>query len=90
LTGPTLIVDQNVPNPFHQTTAFRVQVSEALSANITISDLAGRVILQRSEEFEKGLHHIEVFREQLGSPGLYLFKMSTGSQQITKKMILLQ
>jgi hypothetical protein len=86
----SIYLGQNVPNPFHQTTAFQLQISEPMSMNITISDLKGYIFLDRSARFSKGLNKIEVSREQLGAPGLYLLRVSNGGHPITKKMILLE
>ncbi|MBK8504464.1 MAG: T9SS type A sorting domain-containing protein [Saprospiraceae bacterium] len=90
LSETSMFVGQNVPNPFRHSTAFQLQIPEAMSVNITISDLTGHVFVHRSERYLKGLHKMEVSRDQLGAPGLYLLQVSTGGHQTTKKMILLE
>jgi hypothetical protein len=92
-TEPSIItpdLSQNAPNPFRATTTLDLKVPRDADINIRISDLQGRIYLKEDRHYSEGIHQIEVTREQLGGPGIYLFELFTGKQHEIRKLILLE
>ncbi len=83
----SLVVTQNEPNPFHDQTIIRYQVSAPASIDITITDLSGRMIYSSQDSTEPGTHEIIISSDQLPKHGMYYYTISNGEQTITKKLL---
>ena len=81
---------QNQPNPFKSTTLIGFTLAEAAQANLTIYDVAGRVLKTVEGDFVIGYNEINLDRSELQSSGVLYYQLSTGTQTATKKMILLK
>lgn len=84
-------LEQNYPNPFHNSTHISYQVPENSFVTLTILDLFGRVVdFPVNEEKEKGVYSFEYYGQDL-KPGIYIYKLMIQSGNTiyssTKKMI---
>jgi hypothetical protein len=86
----TFNLDQNYPNPFNPTTNIRFTLGEAGPVSITVYDLLGRVVARPlNESRPAGTHSISFNASHLSS-GVYLYRLESGSMQVTKKMMLIK
>ncbi|MFN2372764.1 MAG: family 10 glycosylhydrolase [Cyclonatronaceae bacterium] len=83
-------LDQNYPNPFNPTTNIRFTLGEAGPVSITVYDLLGRVVAQPLNDSRPAGTHTISFNASHLSSGVYLYRLESGSMQITKKMMLIK
>ena len=79
-------VSQNQPNPFNSETNAIIYMRDGSDLNLTVSDLAGKVIRTESLGYHAaGNHSITISADGLTS-GLYLYTLTNKQYSITKKM----
>lgn len=86
----SIVLDQNYPNPFNPTTSISFSLPEAQHVRLTVTDLTGREVAQLLNGVQAvGFHRVEFDAKELPS-GMYLYRLESGGNVITKKMILLK
>lgn len=81
---------QNYPNPFNPTTSIQFSIPSSAEVNLTVYNLLGqKVATLVSEKLTAGSHTINFDASQLSS-GVYLYRLSSGNQIMTKKMTLIK
>ncbi|MBK8230148.1 MAG: T9SS type A sorting domain-containing protein [Candidatus Eisenbacteria bacterium] len=88
-------VAQNRPNPFRGTTEIRYALPRAESVRIEVFDAAGRLVRTVAQGAQEAGLHSSVWdgRDASGRPvgaGVYYYKVSSGAQELTRKMLLLK
>jgi len=84
------ILDQNIPNPFQNSTTIKYTIPSRSEVIFRIYDADYKQVAEINEGFKnKGTYHFDCKVEQL-SGGIYFYKMVTNSQCVTKKMIKVQ
>jgi hypothetical protein len=79
---------QNEPNPFVNRTSIGFHLPEAATATLTIFDETGRLMLTQKGDFAKGYNSIALERGKLkGASGMLIYKLDTGTDSATRKMI---
>jgi hypothetical protein len=79
---------QNTPNPFASATVIGFYLPEATSATLTISDVQGKVLRVVEGEYAKGYNQVNLKRSELNASGVLYYRLDTGSDSATRKMIL--
>ena len=80
---------QNAPNPFKENTMIGFFMGEAGEATLTIKDLTGRTLIDRSGYYEEGYQEVRIDRKDLRTNGLLFYNLIVGENKITKKMMLM-
>jgi hypothetical protein len=81
---------QNYPNPFNPTTSISFELNKTQNVSLVVYNLLGQQVLNLvNDRLESGQHKINVNAANLAS-GIYLYKLTTNSQSLTKKMILIK
>jgi len=82
---------QNYPNPFNPTTTIRFGLRESGNVKLTVFDTAGRVVavLIDNAAMNAGYHEARFDASSLSS-GIYYYKLESGANTITKKLVLLK
>lgn len=83
-------VYQNSPNPFRSETNVGFEMPVSGDAELTVFNLAGQVVHQLNEYFEKGYNEVKITSSDLGNSGIYYYQISTNGQAATKKMIMVE
>ena len=88
-------LEQNFPNPFNPQTTIRFGLDEAGPVTLRIYDPAGRLVATILDETIPAGHYSETWdgKDANGSAvssGVYFYKLDTGSNIQTRKMILLR
>jgi Secretion system C-terminal sorting domain/The GLUG motif len=81
------ILSANYPNPFNPETTISFDIKENEKGILTIFNIKGQSILK--ETFEAGNHQYHWNADGLSS-GMYFYKLSSPTTNITKKMILMK
>ena len=82
-------VQQNMPNPFKESTAIQFELPAAGAVNLQITDQYGRIIRRVTQEYVAGRHQLLLNRDDLGA-GLYYYTISSNGQSITKRMLIIE
>lgn len=90
LTPTLFCLEQNYPNPFNPNTIISFQIPEASYLTLKIYDVLGIEIETVAEgDFQAGKHEF-VFNASELSSGIYLYRIISGSNEATKKMIVIK
>lgn len=83
-------LEQNYPNPFNPTTTIDFSITNASYIKLEIFNLIGQKIADLiNEEKQAGKYSIKWNAENFAS-GIYIYKLSTGYNVFTQKMILIK
>lgn len=92
----TCVLFQNHPNPFNPQTQIEFHLTEPTRVSLVIYDLLGRKVrtLISNRVLKGGDHHIPWDatnnRGESTSSGMYLYKLTTETLSLSKKMVLLR
>jgi hypothetical protein len=80
-------LDQNHPNPFSTKTAIHFQLPEAGLVRLSVFDVLGRALRTLVNERKPAGMHEAVFDASGVVPGMYFYRLETGSGVMTKAMM---
>ncbi|RJP70690.1 MAG: choice-of-anchor A family protein, partial [Ignavibacteriales bacterium] len=79
---------QNYPNPFNPSTTIEFAVAKREMVHLAVYDVLGQLVkVLVNGEFEAGNYNVSLNASELTS-GVYIYKLTTPSVSISKKMIL--
>lgn len=81
---------QNKPNPFSESTSVGFNLPEASDASLTIFDMSGRIVKAYQGSFTKGYNSFEIKTTDLGSTGVFYYRIDTPTNSGTKKMVIVK
>ncbi len=80
----------NYPNPFNACTRFKISIPREGQVRVVIYDLLGREIAVLVDEALKpGIKELTWDASEVAS-GIYFYRLETGEQVVTRKMIVLK
>jgi hypothetical protein len=83
------LLSANYPNPFNPSTDISFQIPETGRVRLSVFNLTGQKVATLADEvMSVGVHHARFEAGDLPS-GVYFYRLETGSQLSTRKMILL-
>lgn len=81
---------QNYPNPFNPSTIINYKVANEGAASIKIYDMLGKEISTIVDKWHApGIHEVEFSAQDLAG-GIYMYRLLSGGQLLTKKMMILK
>lgn len=80
----------NRPNPFGQETFIGFELERAGTATLTVRDLQGRVVWQRTEMANKGYNEWRLQRDELPVAGVYTYQLQAGTFIATRRMLVVE
>jgi hypothetical protein len=83
-------LSQNFPNPFNPTTAISFQLPERGQINLSIYDLNGQKLRTLVDGIQDAGHYTVNFHAGDLPSGVYLYRLTAGSDVMTKKMVLMK
>lgn len=90
----SLVLDQNVPNPFNPSTTIRFSLPIASSVSLNVYDVAGRLVVNLVNDYKPaGPQQVTwdgtTSRGGRAASGVYFYQLVAGGQTISKKMMLI-
>ena len=79
---------QNAPNPVGDVTTIRYELAEAGPAVLTVRDLNGRVVLQRTLAGTVGANQVTLTRADLQRSGVLTYTLAANGFVATRKMVI--
>lgn len=86
--APAAEVSQNYPNPATEKTSVAVNLRDAGSLSIRVSDLAGKTIWSADKGQVPAGQHGFILDCRSWTPGIYFYTVKSGDNEITKKMVI--
>ncbi|MBZ0179162.1 MAG: T9SS type A sorting domain-containing protein [Melioribacteraceae bacterium] len=80
----------NYPNPFNPETTISYSIPKSSLVNITVYDLLGRKIAELINEIKEAGSYEVNFNAENHPSGLFIYKLTTNVNIVTKKMMLLR
>jgi hypothetical protein len=81
---------QNYPNPFNPTTNITYSLPQQADVQLRVYDMVGREVgTLINREQAAGSYTVNFDASKLSS-GMYLYRLNTGSTNITRKMMLIK
>jgi hypothetical protein len=78
---------QNQPNPFNNSTLIGFHLPENKEVKISIFDAAGRLVVEKTQNFDKGYNEWTISGAELSTQGVYSYRVSTDDWTSTRKMV---
>ena len=83
-------LSQNYPNPFNPTTTISFQLPEASFISLKVFDALGAEIETIAEgKYPAGVHEVNFDAKDLSS-GLYMYRIISGTNELTRKMMVVK
>ncbi|QXD16438.1 T9SS type A sorting domain-containing protein [Rhodocaloribacter litoris] len=88
---PTRIsLGQNFPNPFNPRTTFEYTIDRTMDVKVRVYDVLGRVVATLVDGVQPAATYRVTFDAGDLASGLYLYRLETPNQVITRRMVLLK
>ncbi len=86
---------QNSPNPFSRSSVIRYQVQGTENVTLQVYDISGKLVRTLVDEVQCSGNHSVIWDGRTSSnvevpPGVYLYRLETGSSVSTREMILIR
>jgi len=83
-------LSQNYPNPFNPSTTISFQLPEASFISLKVFDALGTEVATIAEgRYPAGVHEVNFDAKKLSS-GLYMYRIISGSNELTRKMMVIK
>lgn len=83
-------LEQNYPNPFNPSTKIRFSLPEQRHVTLEVFDITGRHIQTLVDRVLSSGTHTERFNATGLAGGLYLYRLQTGNEVMTRRMMLIK
>ncbi len=90
VTGNEFTLYQNEPNPFDGTTKIGFSLPEAANATLTVYDATGRVLSVKEGSYSTGYNAINISKADVNANGVLYYRLDSGNNTATKKMIIIE
>jgi hypothetical protein len=87
-TGYTLM--QNTPNPFAGETNIAFSLPTQGEATLTVYDITGKVAYTSTQDYSAGVHSVTINSQDLGSEGVWFYRLNSGKFSATKKLTVIR
>ena len=80
----------NYPNPFNPVTTFEYAIDEAVHVTLKVYDMLGREVATLVDGIQQAAQYQVRFDGSGMASGMYLYRLETSGQMLTRRMILLK
>jgi len=88
--GDGYVLYQNRPNPFKDETIIGFRMPEAQTATLSIFDVTGKLIYQRTDNFASGYNELMIKGSDLPASGVVYYRLDAENFNASRKMIILE
>lgn len=85
-----ILLEQNYPNPFTESTQIRFSLPEAMSVSLRVLNVLGREVrVLVNGRLEAGTHEADFIAADLPA-GIYLYRLEAGDQVQVRRMLIVR
>lgn len=88
--GKEFMVIGNAPNPWSNTTTIQFYIPNQGAVELVVRDMAGKLLMTRKGEFNKGVNTFDILRSEMGNGGVLLYELKYNEAVKIGKMILIE
>jgi hypothetical protein len=89
-TVGSFALHQNIPNPFSDKTIIGFDLPDNGEYSLSIYDITGKTIKVISANGKSGYNSVGVSKKELGSNGVFYYRLKAGDNTDTRKMIIIE
>ncbi len=89
-TPTQITLEQNFPNPFNPSTTFEYSLDRRLDVKVRVYDVLGRVVATLVDGVQPAATYRVTFDAGDLASGLYIYRLETPNQVITRRMVLIK
>nr|MBS0037247.1 HYR domain-containing protein [Saprospiraceae bacterium] len=89
-TGEGYVLYQNRPNPFRDETIIGFRLPMDQKASLSVYDVTGKLVYQRSEDFTAGYNEVRIQGSDLGTSGVLYYRLDAQNFNASRKMIIIE
>lgn len=86
----SLVLNQNYPNPFNPSTTISYQLASPAKVKLQVFNLLGKEIAILVDEFQPSGERLASWNASQAPSGVYIYRLTAGSEVITKRMMLIK
>jgi hypothetical protein len=90
VSGKEFALYQNEPNPFDGTTKIGFSLPESAKATLTIYDVTGKLLRTVEGNYTAGYNALSINKSELNANGVMYYRLDSGNNTATKKMIIIE
>jgi hypothetical protein len=90
VTGNEFALYQNEPNPFDGTTKIGFSLPESANATLTVYDATGKILSVKEGNYTSGYNAINITKADVNANGVLFYRLDSGNNTATKKMIIIE
>lgn len=83
-------LEQNFPNPFNPTTNIQFSVTKGASVSLIVYDMLGKEVATLVNEYLEPGNYTSMFSARSLSSGMYYYRLQSGNNVETKKMVMMK
>ena len=81
---------QNIPNPFSDKTVIGFDLPVDNEFTLSVFDITGKAIKEISSSGKAGYNSVSISKNEIGGSGVYYYRLKSGDNTDTRKMILIE
>ncbi|MBK7095713.1 MAG: lamin tail domain-containing protein [Saprospiraceae bacterium] len=81
---------QNIPNPFSDKTVIGFDLPVDNEYTLSIYDITGKTVKEISNSGKAGYNSVNISRKEIGGNGVFYYRLKSGDNTDTRKMILIE
>ena len=89
-TVGSFALHQNIPNPFSSKTVIGFDLPESGQFVLSIYDVTGKVVREITDYGKFGYNSVEISRNDLGTSGVFYYRLKSGVNTAAMKLILIE
>jgi hypothetical protein len=86
---PGITLFQNIPNPFETQTIIPFELTTSASAQLTVFDVNGKVLLVVHLEGQAGYNEYELNVDKLTKAGVLYYQLESNKEVATRRMLMI-
>ena len=83
-------LSQNYPNPFNPSTSISFELPTSGKVSLNVFDMLGREVQELVNGYQAAGSHEVRFNAQNLPSGMYIYRLKTGTVELTRKMMLIK
>ena len=89
-SGGAFALYQNIPNPMNYSTTVSFNLPMDENVKLTVFNISGQVLITKSMDAKSGYNAVDILKSELNASGVLFYRLESGDNIATKKMVVLE